>query len=99
MKIHELKIDHVYYEASRDGLKTFEIRKNDRDFENGDILILREWDETHYTGREHYKMITYILQSDEFLQPGYVCLSLAPISARAVMMAQNAINRDGGSEG
>ena len=41
--IHELKIKPQYYEDIKIGLKPFEIRKNDRDFKLGDILILNEY--------------------------------------------------------
>ena len=40
-KIIELKILPEYFEAVKSGKKTFELRKNDRDFCVGDILILR----------------------------------------------------------
>ena len=40
--IHELKIWPKYYEEVSMGHKTFEIRKNDRDFKKGDTLILKE---------------------------------------------------------
>lgn len=40
--IHELKIKPQYYEDIKIGLKPFEIRKNDRDFKLGDILILND---------------------------------------------------------
>lgn len=42
--IHELKIKPQYYEDIKIGIKTFEIRKNDREFKLGDILILNEYD-------------------------------------------------------
>jgi len=40
---HELKCWPVYFEAIREGTKTFEIRKDDRNYRHGDTLILREW--------------------------------------------------------
>ena len=42
MKIHELKLDTKYFNDVKSGNKKFEIRKNDRDFEVGDILVLRK---------------------------------------------------------
>lgn len=44
--IHELKIWPQYYCRVADGSKTFEIRKNDRGFQPGDKVVLKEYDPT-----------------------------------------------------
>lgn len=86
MTIHKLKLNSCYYDDSAAGIKTFEIRKNDRDFKVGDILELREWvwsaleSKGVYTGEVHWKIITYILDDAEYLQDRYVCLSVSPIA-------------------
>lgn len=41
MKIHELKIHLNYYNSVYSGKKTFELRKNDRGFEVGDLIQFR----------------------------------------------------------
>lgn len=41
---HDLKIWPQYYSRVADGSKTFEIRENDRGFQTGDTVTLREWD-------------------------------------------------------
>lgn len=85
MKIHELKILPLYFEELIKGSKNFEIRKNDRDFQVGDILMLREYrkefNETGYSGRKHRVVITYILTSQEFegLAKNYVALGVFSI--------------------
>src|SRR5690348_13292378 len=43
-KTHVLKVWPDFYAAIASGRKTFEIRKDDRDFAEGDRLLLREWD-------------------------------------------------------
>jgi hypothetical protein len=43
MKTHEIRSYPKFFEPVSTGLKTFEIRKNDRKFEVGDEIILREF--------------------------------------------------------
>ena len=43
MKLHELKTVQPYFDMVWDGEKPYEIRKNDRDYEVGDLLWLREY--------------------------------------------------------
>ena len=38
MKLHELKIRHDYLIDVSLGIKTFELRKNDRDYQVGDLI-------------------------------------------------------------
>ena len=73
MKRHELKTLPQYFEGLWSNKKTFEIRKNDRDFKVNDVLILREWDET-YSGRVCYRRITYITSFPKGLKRGYVVM-------------------------
>lgn len=42
-KIHVLKCWTRYYQDIKSGIKTFEVRINDRGFRSGDELHLREW--------------------------------------------------------
>ena len=54
MKTHELKIWPQWFDAVRIGSKTFEIRKNDRNYAVGDKLVLEEFRPGvgEYTGRK-----------------------------------------------
>lgn len=64
MNIHYLKILPKWFEDVQSGQKNFEIRRFDRPFQTGDILILQEWDRGKYTGREITKQIQYIYCGD-----------------------------------
>ena len=49
MKLHELKLLEQYAKAKKDGIKPFEIRKNDRNFQVGDLvkyIIIEEYIES-----------------------------------------------------
>lgn len=61
--IHEMKILKQYYEAVENGGKTFELRKDDRNVQEGDILILKEWTGTAYTERQKRVGVTYVLRN------------------------------------
>lgn len=50
--VHELKTDADVFLLVVKGLKTFDVRRNDRDFKVGDVLLLKE---TEYTGEEMKK--------------------------------------------
>lgn len=62
-KTHEVKSWPEYFGPVFTGEKPFDIRKNDRDYQVGDRLYMREWDSTAkiYTGRELIKRITYVM--------------------------------------
>jgi hypothetical protein len=65
---HRLKTWPEYLKAVLSGKKTFEIRKNDRDFRVNDLLLLQEYNPktVKNTGRELLVEVTYIT---DFGQP------------------------------
>jgi hypothetical protein len=73
---HELKTWPPYFQAVKTNRKTFEVRRNDRDFKVGDLLHLREYDPgmEDYTGEETGRFIGYILDDPNFVKEGYVIL-------------------------
>lgn len=74
---HELKILPKYFRAVRDETKNFELRKDDRNFKIGDMLLLQEFDGKHYTGRETTVKVTYKLNGGKFgLEEGYCILGI-----------------------
>lgn len=80
IQTHLLKTWPEYFEAVARLDKTFEVRKNDRDFKVGDLLVLQEYDNEHdwITGRYVAVTVTYVLQGGQFgVDPGYVVLGLS----------------------
>lgn len=75
MRIHELKTDPQYFEEQLQGNKNFEVRLNDRNFQNGDVLVLSEYKDNKYTGRQIYVQVTYILDNSNYCKDGYVIMS------------------------
>lgn len=80
MKIHDLKCWPQYFEAILQGKKTFEVRYNDRGYEEGDTLLLQEYDmkEDRHTGRSVKMRVKYILQADVGIRPGWVVMAIVP---------------------
>ena len=67
--MHELKTWPSFYALLARGNKKFELRKNDRNFQTGDMVHLREYDPNtaYYSGRYIIARITYILLTAESL--------------------------------
>lgn len=73
---HQLKCHPEFFEEVRTGVKTFEIRFNDRGFKIGEGIRLREFNPTvkKYTGRDLFVEITYITDFEQ--KPGFVVLGI-----------------------
>lgn len=92
MRTHDLKCWPSFFAAVRDGSKTFEVRRNDRDFAVGDVLHLREWDpyamgnfgitrSGNYTRATHDMRVTYVLRGGEFgIAAGFCVMGLAEVA-------------------
>lgn len=80
---HYLKTETEYYQAVENGIKTFELRKNDRDYQIGDIIHLIEIVGGITSGRQlSPKEITYIFRdfnTIDGLKSGYCILQLRGI--------------------
>ncbi len=84
---HELKTDPEVFDAVFDGSKTFEIRKNDRNFQVGDTLTLLRTEFTgaemargkplRFTGQEFHVAVTHILHGPVYgLADGWCIMSI-----------------------
>ena len=78
MKLIDLKIFPSYFRDVLGGDKTFEIRKNDRDYEVGDLLVLHEYDPDSeaYTGETLAVTVKYVFSDEKYVLPGYVVLGI-----------------------
>ena len=67
-RVHELKTWPSPFEAVNSGDKNFEFRKNDRSYQRGDRLVLKEYDPVTdvYTGRSIPAEITYVMTGKTF---------------------------------
>ena len=57
MKIHELKIKEKYYKDVALGYKPFELRKNDRDYQEGDLIKFTVVDKIPYSESKDDQMM------------------------------------------
>lgn len=82
--IHELKTDPEVFQAVFDGIKSFEVRYDDRGFNVGDELRLKETKYSVsergegaplvYTGRIVSAFVTYILRGPNYGLPEGMCI-------------------------
>lgn len=86
MTIHHIKCLPEFFERSKAGLKNYEIRKNDRDYKVGDILVLEAYDlnKNIFLGEKLERKVEYILPGGQFgIDPEYVILELGIISLKS----------------
>lgn len=73
---HRLKLAKMFFNAVDTGKKSFELQKNDRNYQIGDILELHEMSDGEETGRVTEKQVIYILEGFKGLEEGYCILGL-----------------------
>ena len=84
-KVHRLKTHSNEFAALKRGEKTAEFRKNDRDFREGDVLILEEWDPESrgFTGVVLSGDVTHLVEGAFGIPEGYCVMSVNIIGAGA----------------
>ena len=102
MAEHKLKCWASYFDAITRGDKNFEVRRDDRGFQRGDVLVLEKYDPDNHSyvydgygygaNRIRARMrIKYVLTGGQFgIEPGYVVMAIEPADIPAP--------HDGGSE-
>lgn len=88
--VHTLKCWPAYFDAVGSGDKPFEVRRDDRGFQKGDVLVLQRTRaerltevDVHWRGHEMVAkhemrfVVTYVLTGGQFgIEPGYVVMGL-----------------------
>ena len=88
--IHKLKTWPQFFDAVAYGAKSFDLRKDDRSFQVGDVLLLQEFDPYSnggsYSGREVSRLVLYKLDAPSFsgIEKGYCILGLGVLPQYAV---------------
>lgn len=84
MKVHRLKTWSTPFEDVKSGMKTFEIRKNDRDYRIGDVLVLDLYNNLLREYDEHTSPLVcevqYVMRGGRFgVAEDYVVMAIAPV--------------------
>ncbi|WP_019792344.1 DUF3850 domain-containing protein [Streptococcus sobrinus] len=74
--IHKIKLSNEFWSDVVNGRKTFELRKNDRNYQVGDYLLMKEVENSFPTSRECLVEVTYKLENYIGLQDGYCILGI-----------------------
>lgn len=100
VNVHELKTLAQYWDAVACGAKNFEVRRDDRGFQRGDLLKLHRVDQddptrystkygTRFERRTLVKRITYVLTGGHFgIEAGYVVLGLVDDEPRGLSASE-----------
>lgn len=77
MKVHFLKCWPAPFQKTLDGLKPWEVRLNDRNYQVGDLVVLEEWEPSpgRYTSHWIVVTITFLLDGCFGLKDGHVCFT------------------------
>jgi hypothetical protein len=84
---HHLKTWPVFFSRLASGEKTFEVRKNDRDYQVGDTLVCEEWNPDQpnagYTGNSLRFLVTYVMPGGNFgIAPAFCVLGIRRVEYR-----------------
>lgn len=80
-KVHDVKLGTTFFGDVKTGRKTFELRKNDRGYKEGDTIVMHEYKDGTTTGRTIEKKIVYMLEGFTGLEDGYCILGLGEVKA------------------
>lgn len=74
-KVHQIRLAKPYFDDVANGIKTFELQKNDRGYKVGDILEMMEFADGKNTGRTVKVLVTYMLEDYTGIEDGYCIMA------------------------
>jgi hypothetical protein len=79
MNTHHLKVWPEFFRELVLGIKKVEIRRNDRNFKERDLLVLQEWNRKtqRYTGHKVVRKIDHVMSDLPGLDKDYVLLQIS----------------------
>lgn len=85
-KIHQIRLSSKYFDDVCSGKKSFELRKNDRNYKVGDILEMTEFKDGKNTGRTVRVAVTYILEDYTGIEDDYCIMAIKVVSVCGIDM-------------
>lgn len=76
-KTHSIRLAKTYFNDVASGKKSFELRKNDREYKVGDMLEMLEFADGRNTGRIIQAEVVYMLEGYTGLEDGYCILGIS----------------------
>ena len=86
-KVHQIRLAAMFFDDIVSGRKPFELRKNDREYKEGDILEMLEFQDGKNTGRVVKVLVTYLLEDYTGLVEGYCIMGTKIISVSGIDVA------------
>ena len=87
-KIHQIRLASMYFDDVVSGKKSFELRKNDRGYKEGDFLEMMEFKDGKNTGRTVRVLVTYLLDDYTGLEDGYCIMGTKLVSVAGIEVAE-----------
>lgn len=92
-KVHQIRLGVSFFDDACSNIKSFELRKNDRDYKVGDILEMMEFADGRNTGRMVRKLVTYILEDYTGLDDGYCIMATKLLNGDGEALQEADINQ------
>jgi hypothetical protein len=96
-KVHIVKCVSPFFEAVWEEHKPFEIRKDDRGYQTGDVIVLRHWDDAgryDRAGKALIFRIGFVLRSYPAIRKGHCAFGLLVPTADEIAAADDALASD-----